>query len=97
MNIWRLVPAAILVCAATSVQADTITVLNPSFEDQVFSTGTGTTYPYGTITDWTATTASLDGFNGNVSDRSKRRHWRSGPRPWMQRLKHHPGGGWDGP
>jgi hypothetical protein len=68
MNIWRLVPAAILVCAATSVQADTITVLNPSFEDQVFSTGTGTPYPYGTITDWTATTASPDGFNGNVSD-----------------------------
>jgi hypothetical protein len=68
MNFWRLVPAAFLVCAASAVLADTITVLNPSFEDQVFSTGTGTPYPYGTITDWTATTASPDGFNGNVSD-----------------------------
>jgi hypothetical protein len=68
MNFWRLVPAAILVCAVSAVQADTITVLNPSFEDQVFSTGTGTPYPYGAITDWTATTASPDGFNGNVSD-----------------------------
>ena len=68
MNLWRLVPAAILVCAATAVQASTITILNPSFENQVFSTGTGTPYPYGTITDWTATTASPDGFNGNVGD-----------------------------
>jgi len=31
-----------------------------------FSTGTGTTYPYGGITDWTATTTSPLGFNGNV-------------------------------
>jgi hypothetical protein len=68
MNNWRLVPAAILACAATALQADTITVLNPSFEDQVFSTGTGTTYPYGSITDWTATTASSDGLNGDVGD-----------------------------
>ena len=58
MNLWRLVPAAILACAVNAVQADTITILNPSFEAQVFSTGTGTTYPYGGITDWTATTTS---------------------------------------
>jgi hypothetical protein len=53
MNLWRLVPAAILVCAASAVQADPITILNPSFEDQTLSPGTSSGYPFGPITDWT--------------------------------------------
>jgi hypothetical protein len=65
MNFWRLVPNTILVFAASALQADTITILGPSFEAQVFSTGTGAPYPC-TITDWTATTVSRDDFNGNV-------------------------------
>jgi hypothetical protein len=67
-SIWRFIPAVILFCATTVAQASTITVLNPSFEDQVFSTGTGTVYPYGTITDWTASTAATSGFDGNVDN-----------------------------
>ena len=35
MKIWRLLPAAILVCAACAVQAGTLTIANPSFETDV--------------------------------------------------------------
>ena len=46
---------AFLICGlATNLSAGDITVLNPSFENQVFSLGTGSgPWPVGPITDWT--------------------------------------------
>src|ERR1035438_5352104 len=46
---------AFLICGlATNLSAGDITVLNPSFENQVFSLGTGSgPWPFGPITDWT--------------------------------------------
>jgi PEP-CTERM motif len=65
-TIWEFVPAAFLFCAATAAQASTITVLNPSFEDDVLSCtpsspGCGTN---NSITDWTGSTAYPGGFDG---------------------------------
>ena len=44
---------AFLICGlATNLSAGNITVLNPSFENQVFSLGTGSgPWPFGPITD----------------------------------------------
>ena len=69
MNFWRLVPAAFLVCATSAVQADTITILNPSFEADVLSCAAGAACATDdSITDWTGSTAFPGGFNGSGLD-----------------------------
>lgn len=63
MKIWRLLPAAILVCAACAVQAGTLTIANPSFETDVLGCAAGATCATDdSITDWTGSTADPLGF-----------------------------------
>ncbi len=69
-TIWGFVPAALLFCAATMAQVSTITVLKPSFEDDVLSCipsspGCSTD---DSITDWTGSTAYPGGFDGVGTD-----------------------------
>jgi len=53
-NSMKYLPLAFLVGGlATHLSASSITILNPSFEDQIFSPGTGSGFPYGPITGWT--------------------------------------------
>ncbi len=68
-NIWRFFPAALLFSAAVVAHASTITVLNPSFEDDVLGCIAGASCATDdTITDWTGTTAYPGGFNGDGLD-----------------------------
>jgi hypothetical protein len=58
-----------LVCAASAVQTDTITILNPSFEADVLSCTAGASCATNhTITDWTGSTTFPGGFNGTGLD-----------------------------
>src|ERR1022692_3330835 len=67
MNIWRLVPAAILLCAANAVLADTITILNPSFEANVLSCSAGPgCNTDNTLADWTGSTTDPVGFVSDI-------------------------------
>jgi hypothetical protein len=67
MNIWRLVPAAILLCAANAVLADTITVFNPSFEANVLSCSAGPgCNTDNTLADWTGSTTDPVGFVSDI-------------------------------
>jgi hypothetical protein len=53
---------------ATHLCAGSIAILNPSFEDQILSPGTGSGYPWGPITDWTESqTANVVYYAYNAS------------------------------
>jgi hypothetical protein len=65
MKVHRFLPAAILLCTASLVQADTLTILNPSFETDVLACSPGPGCATDdTLTDWTASTANPSGFSG---------------------------------
>jgi PEP-CTERM motif len=49
---WNLVPAALLLCVASAAHADSITILNPDFDDQVLAPGETAGFGYIPITDW---------------------------------------------
>jgi PEP-CTERM motif len=62
---WQFIPAAILLSAGTLAQCGTITILNPSFEDDVLGCSPGPNCATSdTITDWTGSTAFPGGFSG---------------------------------
>ena len=64
-QIWQLIPAAaILLAASTLAHGNTITILNPSFEDDVLGCAPGPNCAtFDTITDWTGSTAFPGGFS----------------------------------
>jgi hypothetical protein len=65
MKVLRFLSAATLLCTASLVQADTITILNPSFETDVLACSPGPGCATDdTLTDWTASTANPSGFSG---------------------------------
>ncbi|MGD0301466.1 MAG: hypothetical protein ABSE86_30685 [Bryobacteraceae bacterium] len=65
MTVQRLLSAAILLCAGSLAQADTLTILNPSFEANVLACSPGPGCATDdTLTDWTASTANPSGFSG---------------------------------
>ena len=65
MKVHRFLPAAILLCTASLVQADTLTILNPSFETDVLACSPGPGCATDdTLTDWTGSTANPSGFSG---------------------------------
>ena len=65
MKVLRFLSAATLLCTASFVQADTITILNPSFEADVFACSPGPGCATDdTLTDWTGSTANPSGFSG---------------------------------
>ena len=69
MNFWRLIPAAMLFSAGSVVQADTITILNPSFESDVLGCTAGASCgTFESITDWTGSTAFAGGFSGALDE-----------------------------
>ena len=75
MNIWRVVPAAILLCPANAVLADTITILNPSFEANVLSCTAGLgCATVNTLAGWTGFTTDPAGFVSDIPDHAWRTH-----------------------
>ena len=65
MKVLRFLSAATLLCTASFVQADTITILNPSFEADVLACSPGPGCATDdTLTDWTGSTANPSGFSG---------------------------------